>query len=647
MTPTTMWMVVVGYSEWLNWMAWGELRLHASRIGRVDGTGDCTGFGELMNQAPDLRVEDEQALVLAQLRPGFRAFLSDIPGSRTAAAAILSLEAVESFFPVTERAGRLLVADAHRARARLGAALFEDAWTNWSAVRRAADADRRGRGFAKVLGLAEPDVDGIPLSVRSCLTGEASPPNAELLGGLEGRCAYAWAATFGLLEPLVSQDAKQALAKELKLGELVKARKQEFSLLEPILQDSEGRTAVEALQTVLRERHGIDVCLFSFLVFWHYEQQLRKEKDISLASLVDDLAMLAAEQSPAVAATTAWLIGRLMHDAAVTTLLYATEPSRWPAVEAAPSIVSPRDVGERASKLKQLIRSSDRNAGGSACLSEPAAGQPPMAPAPQVLGEADAIATVPDPSEVVGPNASVIESLSGVAANDAASVVPDGDPAVSAAAASMEDQKQGAGESMAATYSEVMLANSTNAVPEATESKPALVSPSVTDIGAATSESDAVDRPNLRYGTLADVATSGHGTAADDSAANKSRVAATTPRDAGHEPDKAAAGSEGKKRAPSKQPSTTGPSPTASTTGEPADRPQEGQASGTASEASEAPQITSSAESSGVELDETKAKPVKQNNKKNNKPQALKGKKAVVAGTESDKQKGLVFSDSQ
>lgn len=648
MTSTTMWMVVVGYSEWLNWMAWGELRLHASRIGRVDGTGDCSGFGELMNQAPDLRVEDEQALVLAQLRPGFRAFLSDIPGSRTAAVAILSLEAVETFFPVTERAGRLLVADAHRAQARLGAAVFEDAWTGWSAGRRAADADRRGRWLAKVLALAEPDVDGIPPSVRSFLTGEASPPNAELLEGLEGRCAYAWAATFGLLEPLVSQDAKQALGKELKLGELVKARKQAFSLLEPILQDSEGHTVVEVLQKALRERHGVNVCLFPFLVFWHYEQQLRKEKDISLASLVDDLAMLAAEQSSAVAATTAWLIGRLMHDAAVTTLLYAAEPSRWPAVEAAPMGALTLDVNERANRLKQLIRTSDRDAGGPASLSKPAAVQPPVAPTPQVLREADAIDAAPDPSEMVGPNASVTGSLSGEAANDAPSVVLDGDPAIGAAAAGTEDQKQGAGKSVPASYSEVMPADGANAVSEAVESKPASVSPGATDTNAVTSQRDTVDQPNLRHRELPNVTTAGHGAAADVSATSESRDDATTPRHLGHEADGVATGSVDKKTGPNKQRSTTGTSSTSSMTAEPAGRPQKGQASSKASEASEATQRKRSAESSGVVSSETKGKPKKiKRQQEKNESQAPKEKETFAVEIGSDKQKGLDFPDYQ
>ena len=324
-----MWMVVVTYPEWLNWMARGELRLN-TRITKVASPEDHAGFAQLMNRAPDLRIDDEQGFVLACLNPDFCSQLADVPGSPVPEVATLSLKAVAEFQPVTERAGRLLEGDARRAQARLGAPLFELAWQKWTTAKQAVDADRRGRALSLALGVPHFDPAQIPSSVLGYVCGNLRLPNADLLDKYDGGRAYGWAAAFGLLAALSSEEAKKDLTKRLELGPLVLRLKNDYALDQPILEDQSARTTARCLGTELREKFGVDVVIEQLATYWHYEQQLRRGKNIELDALVRDIATIYVHCSPTVAANTAWLIGRRMEEAAVTALLYKANPSDWP-----------------------------------------------------------------------------------------------------------------------------------------------------------------------------------------------------------------------------------------------------------------------------------------------------------------------------
>lgn len=348
------WMVVVIYPEWLNLMARGQIRLNM-RIAKVAGPDDHAGFAQLMNRAPDLRIDDEQGFVLARLNPDFRSLLADVPGSSVPEVATLSLRAVAEFHPVTERAGRLLEGDARRAQARLGAPLFEPAWRKWTTEKQAADADRRGRALSKALGVPHVDPAQIPASVLGYLRGDQRLPNAELLVQYDGGRAYGWAAAFGLLATLSNEETKKDLTKRLELGPLILARKNDYALRRPILEDQSARTTALNIGAELRDNFGVGVVIEQLAAFWHYEQQLRRGKDIELDSLVRDIATLHMHYSRTVAANTAWLIGRLMEEAAVTALLYTATPSDWPTMALTGLNPKSFDVAQEVERMRQEI----------------------------------------------------------------------------------------------------------------------------------------------------------------------------------------------------------------------------------------------------------------------------------------------------
>jgi hypothetical protein len=393
------WMVVVTYSEWLNWMARGELRLN-TRIAKVACPEDYAGFAQLMNRAPDLRIDDEQGFVLACLDSNFRSLLADVPGTQVPEVSTLSLKAVNNFLPVTERAARLLAGDARRAQARLGEPLFESAWRKWTADKQKADADRRGRTLSSALGVASGDLSLIPPKVLSYLLGEQRLPNADHLGEYEGGRAYGWVAAFGLLADLSSNEFKKDITERLGLRSLIRDLKNDYAFDRPILEAGTARTTAVSVGAELREKFMANVVIEQLVVFWHYEQQLRRGKNIELDALVMDIATLHLHCSPTVAANTTWLIGRLMEETAVSGLLYAATPSDWPTMAPTGSQQKTFDVVLAVQRMQQEITndsatdpSNERKPNGltPACSDE--AAEPPSASQPSVGSGIDSVFT--------------------------------------------------------------------------------------------------------------------------------------------------------------------------------------------------------------------------------------------------------------
>ena len=72
----SVWMFAATYPEWLNWIAVGRIRCNG-RITRVNGVDDHKGFALLLDRAPDISIDDDQAYIIAKLKPNFRSFQQD------------------------------------------------------------------------------------------------------------------------------------------------------------------------------------------------------------------------------------------------------------------------------------------------------------------------------------------------------------------------------------------------------------------------------------------------------------------------------------------------------------------------------------------------------------------------------------------
>ena len=319
------WMFVATYPEWLNWIAVGRIRCNG-RVSRVRDSEDIDGFALLMDRAPDISIDDDQAFILAKLKPNFRSFQQDVVSSNSQELTWLLIEAVDEFIPVSDRGARLIEADAQRAKAKIGPAIFQNAWQSWTSIQKDVRADCRGRTLVKVTGLGEPNLSLIPSQISNYLSGKVSLPNAEKASELRATNAFAWAASFSVFGVLVGEEEKKARTQELGLGEVIRKLRQDFSVKEPILKDRLLRDIGQKLSEVIKSRLGIDVSILQLVVVFHYADVIASGKDVVLHSLVKDIGEVVMEYGLIAGANTAYMIGRAMDDIAVTTLAYASTP---------------------------------------------------------------------------------------------------------------------------------------------------------------------------------------------------------------------------------------------------------------------------------------------------------------------------------
>jgi len=319
------WMFVATYPEWLNWIAVGRIRCNG-RVSRVRDSEDIDGFALLMDRAPDISIDDDQAFILAKLKPNFRSFQQDVASSNSQELTWLLIEAVDEFIPVSDRGARLIEADAQRAKAKIGPAIFQNAWQSWTSIQKDVRADCRGRTLVKVTGLGEPNLSLIPSQISNYLSGKVSLPNAEKASELRATNAFAWAASFSVFGVLVGEEEKKARTQELGLGEVIRKLRQDFSVKEPVLKDRLLRDIGQKLSEVIKSRLGIDVSILQLVVVFHYADVIASGKDVVLHSLVKDIGEVVMECGSIAGANTAYMIGRAMDDIAVTTLAYASTP---------------------------------------------------------------------------------------------------------------------------------------------------------------------------------------------------------------------------------------------------------------------------------------------------------------------------------
>jgi len=319
------WMFVATYPEWLNWIAVGRIRCNG-RVSRVRSVEDIDGFSLMMDRAPDISIDDDQAFILAKLKSNFRIYQQDVVSANSQELTWLLIEAVEEFMPISDRGARLIEADAQRAKVKIGPAIFQNAWQAWTFKQKNIRAEYRAQTLVKVMGLGEPDLSVIPCQISDYLIGKVALPNAEKASELRSTNAFAWASGFAVFGALVGDEEKKVQMQELGLGDIIRNLRQDFSVKEPISKDRQLRYIGKKLSEVIKSRVGINISILQLAVVFHYADVVASGKDIILQSLVKDISEVVVECGPVAGANAAYIIGRTMDDIAVTALAYASSP---------------------------------------------------------------------------------------------------------------------------------------------------------------------------------------------------------------------------------------------------------------------------------------------------------------------------------
>jgi hypothetical protein len=149
---------------------------------------------------------------------------------------------------------------------------------------------------------------------------------------LEGTRALGWSAamTFAVRDPSV-KDAFKAMPEYEDVRTKTKLLRQDFDLKSPLLNDESMIGTVRRIDKILTEL-GVEMLPVEVMaVVLHYRNLALRARDVSLESLLDDLATIAV-QDPQNASLSAYFIGRSMENVAVTTLLYQSDADRYPAL---------------------------------------------------------------------------------------------------------------------------------------------------------------------------------------------------------------------------------------------------------------------------------------------------------------------------
>lgn len=331
------WMVAVTYLEWLRWVAVGRLRLN-DRVVWVRSNDDQMGFDELMNRAPDLDMEDDHGYILAALGDDLHGSIMPLQSGSGLGLVHVPVSVVSGFFPLTERAARLLEADASRASVKLNPPQFGSVWAVWLSSRRDELRSNRSSLLCQALGFKElPTNDALPEAIGNVLRGDAQSPAAERASRLKGSSAYAWALAFGFFGEAVGDEVKKEFASRLKLNELLIDIERNYPTSKPQMDSAAVAVSLE-MESYLSSVGYEYFPLRLIAVVLHYQHLLGTGREADLQSLLIDLTKLGTDISVRESALAASFIAVEMDDAAVTSLFYQSQPERFPALQ-------PRPVG--------------------------------------------------------------------------------------------------------------------------------------------------------------------------------------------------------------------------------------------------------------------------------------------------------------
>lgn len=327
---TVGWMIAVSYLEWLRWVATSRLR-SSGRVAFVRDDEDQTGFDCLMNRGPDLNIKEENGFVLAKLCGNISGRNQPVRPGAGLDEVWLSIETVESFYPVTDRGRRLLEADATRARVILGDPVFEKLWTSWQKRRLQEQTMQRSEMLCRALNLHAHSSSSVPVDVLDILSGESALPETDRVRRFLGSSAYGWARSFTLFRRLAGDRMIEDFSKRLNLSQTLIDLDKQYPIEKPVML-SPVLPVTHEMSKYLRA-HGFTVSVALSAVVFHYRSLLETGRSISVEALLQDITLLGVEEGISISALAANCIAMAMDDAAVSALLYQSAPKHFCALE--------------------------------------------------------------------------------------------------------------------------------------------------------------------------------------------------------------------------------------------------------------------------------------------------------------------------
>ena len=156
--------IIITQKEWLNWLAFGYLRISPSRISYFDNTE--SGFDKLMSYSVDNALDEEDAYLLASLVNDYSR--EELHVKRTSLSDYILVQAVQGFYTLSAKGADLLEYEAGQSHSILHYdSEIEELWNEWKNTQFRLRSHDKGNKFLEILGYprfeVEPELDNITL----------------------------------------------------------------------------------------------------------------------------------------------------------------------------------------------------------------------------------------------------------------------------------------------------------------------------------------------------------------------------------------------------------------------------------------------------------------------------------------------------
>jgi hypothetical protein len=400
--------LVLSLPEWTGWLEQRELRGLAARVRWLDPT-DGAAFKRLLDTAPFIDVNDEEAFVIARLQGDFMATAELSERFDGGDVLRLPLRLVMSFHAVSERAKSLLEIDAEKWRCRVAGPLNVQAWEEWCEEQVARLAHGRGTTVARFFCFS-------PSQMRQSAAAEhegLAKPRAlqDSKRAEHEQCgSLGWAEAFAHCRERLGDDFGDLVAEGSPVSRLVRDRKKSYALTDESFVTEAALAAADHAENLLLQRSAPPLAVLPTAAFHHFAFFLSTGKPIDerlMRALGNVLSATRIRYDDELAGLLAYEIGRLLPEARVAVLEKHLDRDLYPALEPSPPPFHASDLMKLPDGLdvRRRIMPSPVSPAGAEGVAEATKNAASPAPQPEATSETrvEALTEVEEPSK--GPAA--------------------------------------------------------------------------------------------------------------------------------------------------------------------------------------------------------------------------------------------------
>ena len=142
--------IIITQKEWLNWLAFGYLRISPSRISYFDNTESKSSFDKLISYSVDNALDEEDAYLIASLVNDYSR--EELHVKRTSLSDYILVQAVQGFYTLSAKGADLLEYEAGQSHSiLLYDSKIENLWNEWKNTQFKIRSHDKGNKFLEIL----------------------------------------------------------------------------------------------------------------------------------------------------------------------------------------------------------------------------------------------------------------------------------------------------------------------------------------------------------------------------------------------------------------------------------------------------------------------------------------------------------------